>query len=145
MHFAGQNLLLPILVGSLTACGGNGGEPRPGEVPSFDGIGDGEVITVLGTEPFWNARIEGVTLIYSTPENPNGTQTTIERFAGNGGLGISGELNQSPLQLAITPGECSDGMSDRTYPYTATLALNGENLLGCAYTDIQGYSGEENP
>ena len=138
-------LLLPFLAVMLTACGGQGGEPRPGEVPSFDGIAEGEVITALGTEPFWNVQIDGVTLTYSTPENPNGTQITIERFAGNGGLGISGVLSGSPLQLAITPGECSDGMSDRTYPYTATLALNGENLLGCAYTDVQGFTGEENP
>ena len=146
MYFVGRKLfLLPILAATLTACGGNNGEPRPGEVPSFDAIDDVEAITALGTEPFWNVQIEGVTLTYSTPENPNGAQTTIKRFAGNGGLGISGELNSLPLQLAITPGECSDGMSDRIYPYTATLAFDGENLLGCAYTDIQGFEGEENP
>jgi uncharacterized membrane protein len=141
----GKILPLAFLAAALAACGGNDEEPRPGEVAVFDAIDDSEVITVLGTEPFWNARIEGVTLTYSTPENINGTQVSIERFAGNGGLGISGELDGVPLQLAITPGECSDSMSDRSYPYTATLALGGESLLGCAYTDLQGFSGEENP
>jgi len=136
---------MAFLAATLGACGYSGGDPKPGDVSVFDGIGEGEVITVLGTEPFWSARIEGAILSYSTPENADGTQVAIRRFAGNGGLGISGELDGSPLQLAITPGECSDGMSDRAYPYTATLALGSENLLGCAYTDIQEYSGEENP
>jgi len=138
-------LPLSLLAGTLGACGANSDNPDPGEVAVFDAIGMDEGITTLGTEPFWNARIEGATLTYSTPEDLDGTLVTIERFAGNGGLGISGELYGSPLQLAITPGQCSDGMSDRIYPYTATLSLGGENLLGCAYTDTQGFSGEENP
>ena len=140
-----KDIPIILLAGGLAACGANGGDPKPGDVPAFDAIGEGEIITAAGTEPFWSARIEGTTLTYSTPENIDGTRMTIDRFAGNGGLGISGELKGSPLQLAITPGECSDGMSDRIYPYTATLALEGENLLGCAYTDVQGFSGGEKP
>ena len=142
-----RNRILPvaILAATIGACGYNGGDPKPGDVSTFDGIGEGEVITVLGTEPFWSARIDGAYLTYSTPENMDGELVAIERFNGNGGLGISGELSGVPFQLAVTPGECNDGMSDRTYPYTATLALGSENLLGCAYTDIQEYSGEENP
>ena len=143
---ARNKIFLPaLLAAALGACGSNGGDPKPGDVPVFDGIGEDEIITALGTEPFWSARIEGASLTYSTPENIDGTLVTIQRFAGNGGLGISGELNGSSLQLAVTPGECTDGMSDRTYPYTATLALGNQNLLGCAYTDMQEFSGEENP
>lgn len=136
---------LICLAAALSACGANGEDPKPGDVPVFNGIEEGEIVTALGTEPFWTARIEGPTLIYSTPEDIEDAKVAIQRFAGNGGLGISGELNGSPLQLAITPGECSDGMSERTYPYTATLALGDQNLLGCAYTDTQKFAGEENP
>lgn len=136
--------LLAALLMISPACSPQSSE-KPGEVPVFDAIGADEVINVLGTEPFWSARIEGARLIYSTPENMEGTQVPIERFAGNGGLGISGTLDGTPLQLAITPGDCSDGMSARSYPYAATLSLGGENLLGCAYTNIQGFTGEENP
>lgn len=126
------------------ACSPQTGE-KPGDVPTFDGIAEGEVISALGTEPFWSARIEGTVLTYSTPENIDGTEIQIDRFAGNGGLGISGSLNGSALQLAITPGDCTDGMSDRNYPYSATLSLGGGNMFGCAYTNLQGFTGQESP
>jgi len=134
-----------VLLLALGACGSSTGDPKPGDVPVFDGIGEGEAITALGNEPFWSARIEGAQLTYSTPDNIGGTQIAVTRFAGNGGLGFSGTLAGAPLQLAITPGECSDGMSDRAYPFTATLAISDTVMRGCAYTPGQPFSGEENP
>lgn len=136
-------LALALLPG-LAGCG-DASDPEPGEVPVFGGIGEDETIAALGTEPFWNARIEGAQLTYSTPDDIDGRAVTVSRFAGNGGLGISGTLDGAPLQLAITPGSCSDGMSDRTYPYTATLAIGDVVSPGCAYTDGQAFSGGEGP
>ena len=49
------------------------------------------------------------------------------------------------FDLMITPGECSDGMSDRTYPYTATLLVGDEQRQGCAWTDSQPYDEPELP
>lgn len=133
--------LAPLL--ALAGCGSGTDDPKPGEVPVFDGIGESEVITALGTEPFWSARIEGAQLTYSTPDKPQGVAAAVTRFAGNGGLGISGTLDGAALQLAITPGACSDGMSDRTYPYGATLAVGDVVSSGCAYTDAQPFSDRE--
>lgn len=130
---------------ALGACGSGTGDPMPGDVAVFDGIGEDEAITALGNEPFWSARIEGAQLTYSTPDNIEGTAIAVTRFAGNGGLGFSGALDGAPLQLAITPGKCSDGMSDRSYPFTATLAISDTVLRGCAYSQGQPFSGEENP
>jgi uncharacterized membrane protein len=134
---------------ALGACGSGKDDPKPGPKPGdvavYNGIGEDEAITALGNEPFWSARIEGAQLTYSTPDNIEGTAIAVTRFAGNGGLGISGTLDGAPLQLAITPGKCSDGMSDRSYPFTATLAISDTVLRGCAYTDGQPFSGEENP
>ena len=48
-------------------------------------------------------------------------------------------------ETVVTPGECSDGMSDRTYPFTVTLLLGEEQRTGCAWTDLQPYSGPETP
>lgn len=132
-----------LLVTALNACTGN--SQQPGDVPVFDGIGEGERISAVGNEPFWNATVEGNVLNYATPENIDGSQIEVTRFAGNGGLGISGTLSGEPLQLAITPGDCSDTMSDRSYPYTATLTIGGEQRNGCAYTDQQPFTGEPNP
>ena len=130
-------------IGILASCS-SGGE-KPGDVPAFDGIAETEIITALGNEPFWNAKIDGDTLTYSTPENIDGTAIAISRFAGNGGLGLSGTLSGEALLLAITPGECSDTMSDRTYPFTATLTIGDNQRNGCAYTNQQPYTGEEMP
>ena len=133
-----------LLVGLLGACSA-GSNDMPGEVPVFDGITDDEVITALGTEPFWSVEIIGNAMIYSTPENIEGRRVELTRFAGNGGLGFTGNFEGSAMQLAVTPGECSDGMSDRTYPFTATLKIGEALLAGCAYTDQQSFSGEELP
>jgi uncharacterized membrane protein len=122
-----------------------GSQPKPGEVEVFDGIGKNEEITLVGTEPFWNMGIEGVTLTYTTPDNMAGTTATVTRFSGNGGLGFSGTLDGQELQIAVTPGDCSDGMSDRTYPFTATVTLGETMLTGCGYTSEHEFRGEENP
>lgn len=130
-------------LGALASCSPSG--EKPGDVPAFDGIAESEIITAVGNEPFWNAKIDGDTLVYSTPENIDGTKITISRFAGNGGLGLSGTISGEALLLAITPGECSDTMSDRTYPFTATLTIGDDQRNGCAYTDQQPFTGEEMP
>ncbi|MEE1877031.1 COG3650 family protein [Altererythrobacter litoralis] len=132
------------LAALLASCSGET-QPAPGDVPAFDGIAEGETITALGTEPFWSAKIAGTAMTYSTPDNIDGTEIEVSRFAGNGGLGFSGMLNGEPLLMAVTPGECSDQMSDRTYPFTVTFNIGEAQLVGCAYTDQQNFIGEENP
>lgn len=138
--FVGVSLGLACL---LSACGGSG--EQPGDVPVFSDIGPDDTLTALGTEPFWNAESVGESLTYSTPDNIDGTVISIERFAGNGGLGLYGDLNDEAFQLAITPGECSDGMSNRTYPFTATLTIGNELREGCAFTSNQPFTGDEAP
>ena len=140
-EFAKRMVFAALASLGLYACF-SGAEDAPGDVPAFDGIAEDEVITALGNEPFWSARIEGDTLSYSTPDNIDGDQIDVTRFAGNGGLGISGELQGAQLNMAVTSGECSDTMSDRTYPFTVTLTIGEAQLNGCAYTDQQPYSGE---
>lgn len=129
---------------ALGGCSGGTGE-NPGEVPSFDAIGEGEIITTLGTEPFWSAQIDESALTWSTPDNIDGNEIAITRFAGNGGLGVSGTLEGAALQMAITPGDCSDGMSDRIYPYIVTVTIGEAQLNGCGYTDTQSFTGEGTP
>ena len=47
--------------------------------------------------------------------------------------------------MTVTPGACSDGMSDRTYPYTVTLKIGDDTREGCAWTDAQPFEGPEAP
>jgi len=54
-------------------------------------------------------------------------------------------LDGKPLTATLTPGECSDGMSDRRFPFVATIALGGETFAGCGYTTSQPFTGDEAP
>ena len=107
---------------------GDAGDTRP-----FTEIGVGDTVNFTGTEPFWGGRVSGAALTYSTPEDPEGTDIEVSRFAGRGGVSWSGTLNGARFALAVTPGACSDGMSDRSYPLVATLQVGGEQRNGCAW------------
>ena len=115
----------------------------PGE--AFAQIAPDETARFTGTEPFWGGQVAGGSLTYSTVEDPDGTTIAVERFAGNNGLGYSGSLDGTSFDMAITPGDCSDGMSDRTYPFTVTLRIGEEQRTGCAWTDRMPFSGPVNP
>lgn len=113
-----------------TAVPGDTDDRRP-----FGEIGPGDTVRFTGNEPFWGGEVTGASLTYSTPENQDGTTIQVEHFAGRGGISYGGQFDGAPFDMMITPGECSDGMSDRTYPYTVTLAVRGEQRRGCAWTD----------
>lgn len=112
---------------------------------AFDAIAVSDTIHLTGTEPFWGGTVENGRFIYTTPENQAGEAIAVERFAGNSGLAFSGTRSGKPADLIVTRGSCSDGMSDRTYPYTATLRLDAEQRSGCAWTDREPFAGPANP
>ncbi len=130
----------------LAACsGGGGGGNVPGDsadTAPFAGIAETEVIHLTGTEPFWGGDIEAGIFTYSDPENIGGIAIPVTRFAGRGGVSFSGEWQGASLDLAVTPGECSDGMSERVFPFTATLQWGERQLQGCGWSDAHPYEGE---
>ena len=85
-------------------------------------------LRLVGTEPFWGGRIgaDGITLSGADrPERRFGTPPVQSR--------PDGLVYEAPeVRIALTPGACSDGMSDRRYPYAAQVRLGGEVLRGCA-------------
>ena len=90
-------------------------------------------LRAIGTEPFWNARIEGRCITYSTPEDQAGTRIWT-KYTSDGGNDVwSGALDgrQFELRTRSEPG-CSDGMSDNRYPLAVTLRVRGETRQGCA-------------
>lgn len=135
----------------LAACVQEGEDDANGDTDvsedneTYDGIAEDEEITLVGNEPFWNIKIDGGTASYSTPENIDGSAFNVTRFAGNNGLGFSGDLDGETVQIAVTPGTCSDTMSDRDYPFTATVEIGSNTLNGCGYTDAQPFTGDEAP
>jgi uncharacterized membrane protein len=136
-------LLAPLAM--LAACTPATGDAIDPKGQTFDGIAADEVITLTGTEPFWGMTIKDGRASYANPEHPEGRAFDVTRFAGNNGLGFSGDWDGVAVTISITPGECSDGMSDRRFPYVATIALGEETLRGCGYTDRQPFTGPAAP
>ncbi|MGE5952628.1 MAG: COG3650 family protein [Qipengyuania vulgaris] len=129
----------------LAACQSQEGGAGSGPTPAYSGIGEDETVFLTGTEPFWGGEIEGGEARYTTPEDQDGARFDVQRFAGNNGLSFTGNIDGRSFDLMVTPGDCSDGMSDRTYPFVATLDLDGEQRNGCAWTDKQSFSGPAHP
>lgn len=89
-----------------------------------------------GNEPNWSLSIQsGKTITYT----PMGGEPLIFPYVTP--LGEEGQSSwiyttqdaaDQQLTVVIRTSECSDGMSDRTYPYTVSLILNRSNYLrGC--------------
>ncbi|PZO05067.1 MAG: hypothetical protein DCF29_09050 [Alphaproteobacteria bacterium] len=101
--------------------------------PMLAGVDLSQPVRALGTEPFWSLELNGTDMIYTTPEPGElrapqhaavvqGTVAMFEAAAGDG----------QPMKVTLTATECSDGMSDRTYPLTAIVELGDRTLTGCA-------------
>lgn len=134
---------------ALAACQSGGDETLvPGDRKDdrpFSEISAKETVRFLGTEPFWGGAVTGDQMTYETPEKPAGERITVARFAGRGGLSFNGKLAGSDLTMTITPGTCSDGMSDRRYPFTVTLQIGDELRNGCGYSDGHPFEGPAAP
>ncbi|HEU0098692.1 MAG TPA: hypothetical protein VFQ67_07935 [Allosphingosinicella sp.] len=115
-------------------------EPAPGAAKPASPclVQDGKAVSVaplraLGTEPFWNARVEGRCVTYSHPEDQKGSRVWTRFTPAPGGGTWSGSLGGRPFELRVRPKRgCSDGMSDRRYPLAAELLVAGERRTGCA-------------
>ncbi|CAN5143699.1 membrane protein [soil metagenome] len=126
-----------VLTLALAACS----EPAPKDAPApapaaapamLADVDLAQPVSAVGTEPFWGIEITPETLTYTSPDgapvtapNPGadlqGTTATYTTTAGG-----------QPLEITLIATECSDGMSDRTYPLTAIVKLGGRTLNGCA-------------
>ena len=132
-----QIALAAVSVLILSACS-QGEEPAPppetpGPAPVLAGVDLTKPVRALGTEPFWSVELNGTEMVYTTPEPPEqrapqpepviqGTTATWETKTGAG----------VALSVTLVATECSDGMSDRTYPLTAMVRIGETSLNGCA-------------
>jgi len=110
-----------------------GSAPEPEPAPTLAGVDLSRPVRLLGTEPFWGIDLTGTEVVYSGADRPEqrgpqpkptvqGTVATLETTTTTG----------TPIAVTLTATECSDGMSDRTYPLTALVEVGGETLMGCA-------------
>lgn len=122
---------------ALSACSREPETPAPGPAPEpapvLAGVDLTRPVRALGTEPFWGVDLTGTEIVYSGADRPEqrapqpkpvlqGTTASFEAVTVAG--------NSISVMLAAT--ECSDGMSDRTYPLSAIVRIGDETLTGCA-------------
>jgi uncharacterized membrane protein len=96
-------------------------------------------LRAVGTEPFWRLDIVGTEMTLTTP-GEDGDKIDQFKTEYSTALGDTGHVwTSGPLSVTVTFAECSDGMSDTSYPYTVDAVLLGakgsdtQNLKGCAY------------
>lgn len=112
--------------------GSTGHSTQSGEIPKADTL-----YHISGTEPFWSlvvakpeivfTSMEGDTLrfLYQEPQKAAGRpQDYVQVFA-------LPDHQQLVLRKAGSQCPCSDGMSERAYPFQATLMLHDRVLEGC--------------
>jgi len=94
--------------------------------------GERETYRALGTEPFWSITIANGRMTYSTPDGGFSVAAPRGQELGDGRL-----WETRRIRLQASNGECSDGMSDRTYSQTVRAVVDGRALEGCGgdYTE----------
>ncbi len=97
------------------------GYPQPG-YPSQQGN-----YRAIGTEPFWDLEIGRDLVFTDRGNNVSVTQPTPRPINGT-----AGEIYRTQrLEVNIVHSQCSDGMSDRTYPDTVQVHVDGRQYRGC--------------
>lgn len=86
----------------------------------------------LGTEPFWSAVVDGSSLIYTTPEGPDGVTVTVSHKLAGMGVIYTGTIDGKPIELEVRRETCSDGMSDTVYPFAVVRRIGPDTQRGCA-------------
>lgn len=98
---------------------------------------------LVGTEPFWAADVTSSRITLSGVDRPT-LAAAIDWKRSSVGPGGARYLaapvegaGVASLAVALEPGPCSDGMSDRRYPFTASVSVTrvgggpAELLKGC--------------
>ncbi|MGH9203375.1 MAG: COG3650 family protein [Vicinamibacterales bacterium] len=98
-------------------------------------------IRALGTEPFWALDIDSASLRFTTPDDQRGIHfPPIAPSVAGDTVAWVGETERAAFDVRIWREQCSDGMSDRVYPYSARVRVDGTTYKGCADTRPAGSS-----
>lgn len=88
----------------------------------------------FGTEPFWDLRHTGDTLVQGSPgaEDRPLAIDSVTGAAGSGSRVVIARDKTGTVTLGIAPEHCSDGMSDRAFGLGAEVNEAGSPaLIGC--------------
>jgi uncharacterized membrane protein len=81
----------------------------------------------LGTEPGWSLTVHSARMDYAGDYG----QVKIAESTPPDFRAMQGTYRSGKLQVTISPGPCSDGMSDLTYRQTVRVTADGRTVSGC--------------
>lgn len=92
-----------------------------------------EPLRALGTEPFWALDVDTSGFRFITPDDTTGTRfppfvATVVADT----VVWSGQAERGAIEVRVWTAKCSDGMSDREYPYESRVTIAGTTYRGCA-------------
>ena len=120
---------------ALAAC-----SPKPAATPAAPPKGIvsdfSKPMEARGTEPFWALTIRGTTLTLTRPNQPALTAVAPGAVIRPSEASWTAKTPDGrEMKVTFYSSACSNGMSDRTYAYSAEVDLQGESPLnGCADT-----------
>ena len=117
--------LSPLLALGLAACQTypqGPGYPDPAPYPDSQAS-----YRAIGTEPFWDLEIGRDMVFTDRGNDARVVQPTPRPISG-----FAGEIYQTQrINVNIVHSRCSDGMSERSYPDTVTVRVDGRDYRGC--------------
>lgn len=81
----------------------------------------------VGTEPFWNLEVTADELNF----NQLGTPRIAVRNPGWRETAAGRSITSARIRVTVTPGPCSDNMSDQRYADHVRVIVDGRALSGC--------------
>ncbi len=125
--------LVPLALG-LAACQtypadpySSASYPEPYPAPYSGPPVDQGNYRAIGTEPFWDLTISNNLVFTDRGSNVSVVQPTPAVQSGIAGM----NYNSPRIRASIVRSQCSDGMSDRTYPDTVQVTVNKRLYRGC--------------
>lgn len=117
--------------------------PAPADAPVIVTSDFSQPMTALGTEPFWSVKVEGTRFTLSRPGEPDLVAEAPGAAIRPGQAQWAARaVDGRTLAVALYVSPCSDGMSDRSYPMTAEVVLDGSPPMnGCAVKTAEMQSG----
>ena len=86
-----------------------------------------------GNETFWGVDIKGTDIVLTRPDAPAATATNAGLAATDRQAVWTAQAGATAVTVTLTKGDCSDGMSDLKYGYTARVVWGAETLEGCGF------------
>lgn len=102
-------------------------------------LGLTETLNITGTEPFWGGHLRTGRLVFETPEKPKGEVIRVRRTAGPRAISFRGAGTQGMFAMVVRRHLCSDGMSDRDFPFEVTITYARGTLHGCGWSARRPY------